>query len=278
MARSVWKELMKLEVRQPGCARAWCVAAANSRAMRSMVAAGTPVIPSAHSGVYLAHFRLDAIAADDILLDEFAICQLFRRNDIDHRQQEGGIGARADGDPLARFGCRLGEARVKVDQLGTPVDGLREFVRLRGGDGFHHVAPHHQDEFHLIVIAGWFFDAVGQQEGGDHGIEAQAALGAVVGRAVAVEQVLELHLAQVVGGGKDHRLSAVLVLDLQHLAGGQVERFLPGGFAEQALAAVAHPDERGQDAVGVIGIHQARLAHAGTGCLSSAGAPGCRPA
>ena len=52
MARSVWKELTKLDVRQPLCARACGAAAANSRAMRWIVSAGMPVIGAAHSGVY----------------------------------------------------------------------------------------------------------------------------------------------------------------------------------------------------------------------------------
>ena len=52
MARSVWKELTKLEVRQPLCASACGAAAANSRAMRRIVSAGMPVIGAAHSGVY----------------------------------------------------------------------------------------------------------------------------------------------------------------------------------------------------------------------------------
>ena len=55
MARSVWKELTKLEVRQPLCARALGAAAANSRAMRRMVSAGISVMAAAHSGVYWRH-------------------------------------------------------------------------------------------------------------------------------------------------------------------------------------------------------------------------------
>jgi len=52
IARSVWKELMKFEVRQPLCASACGPASPNSRAMRRMVSASMPVIPAAHSGVY----------------------------------------------------------------------------------------------------------------------------------------------------------------------------------------------------------------------------------
>src|SRR5512137_1467075 len=54
MARAVWNELTKLDVRQPLCASAYRPAAANSRAMRRIVSAGISVILAAHSGVYCA--------------------------------------------------------------------------------------------------------------------------------------------------------------------------------------------------------------------------------
>lgn len=52
MARWVWKELTKLEVRQPLWARALGAASLNSRAMRRIVSAGMSVMGAAHSGVY----------------------------------------------------------------------------------------------------------------------------------------------------------------------------------------------------------------------------------
>ena len=149
---------------------------------------------------------------------------------------------------------------------------------LRGGDGFHQVAPGQDDVFEVVVFAGRFFHAVGHQVRDDHGIEAQAALRAVVRRAVGIQQVLELDLAQVVRGREDHRLRAVLLLDVQHVLGHQVQCFLPGGLAEQPFAALAHPDERRQHPVGIVGVHQAGLAARAQFARWNADGRGCLPA
>ena len=122
------------------------------------------------------------------------------------------------------------------------------------------VATGQNDVLQSVVLAVRFFHAVGHQVGNDHGVEAQAALGAIVGRTEGIQQVLELDLGQVVRGRKDHRLRTVFLLDVEHVPGDEIQRFLPGGFAEHAFAALAHPDQRGQNSVGVVGVHQAGLA------------------
>ena len=68
MARSVWNELGKLEVRQPLCAKAYGPAVANSRAIRRMVSAGISVISAAHSGVYCV-VELTSLAKPSVLLE-----------------------------------------------------------------------------------------------------------------------------------------------------------------------------------------------------------------
>ena len=140
-----------------------------------------------------------------------AVIQAFADDDIEQGQVEGQVGAGSDGQPFGRLGGRLGEARVEVTTL-TP----RSMAWLRAEVSEVEMAsirlrPVKMMYLSLLVIPVGFFHAVGHQVGDDHGVEAQAALRAVIGRAEGVEQVLEQRLAQVVRGRKDHRLRAVLL-------------------------------------------------------------------
>ena len=125
MARSVWNELTKLDVRHPGCARALCLAAAYSRAIRSMVAAGIPVIVSAHSGVYLLISSWMSSQPTIYFLTKSQSASSFLGDDIDHRQQKGRIGTRADGNPFSGFGCSFRVTGIQVNQFCASVDGMR---------------------------------------------------------------------------------------------------------------------------------------------------------
>ena len=206
-------------------------------------------------------FLRQLIKAERVRRDEFMVVEVFADDDVEQRQMESQIGAGLDRQPFRCFGGGLGEARVKIDDLRAALDRCAQFAGLRGGDGFHQVAPGQDDVLKLVVVdARRFFHAVGHQVGDDHGVEAETALRAVVGRTEGVEQVFELRLAEVVGRRKDHRLRAVLLLDFEHLAGGQVERFVPGGLTKLAFAALADADQRRQNAVGVVGVHQPGLA------------------
>ncbi len=105
---------------------------------------------------------------------------------------------------------------------------MDQVAGLGVGDGFRQVAAGQDDVLELAVIAVRLFHAIGHQVGDDHGVEAQAALGAVVGRAERLQQVFEQRLRQVVRGREDHRLGAIFLLDVQHVLGDDIQGFVPG--------------------------------------------------
>ena len=113
MARSVWKELTKLDVRQPLCARAWGAAAANSRAIRRIVSAGISVMEAAHSGVKVLTEAARSSKPIGVCLHETPVVQVLADDHVDQRQVEGQVGAGANRQPLGCLGCRLREARVQ---------------------------------------------------------------------------------------------------------------------------------------------------------------------
>ena len=100
-----------------------------------------------------------------VLRDELFVVQAFADDDIQQRQVEGQVGARADGQPFGGLGSGLGEARVEVDHFGAPVDGLAQGGSLGGGDGFHQVAAGQDDVLQVVIVAIGFFHAIGHQVG-----------------------------------------------------------------------------------------------------------------
>ena len=124
-------------------------------------------------GRIAAHLFGEVLTANNKCFDKFTIRQFIRGDHIDHRQQERRVRAGADGNPLACFGGCFCKARIEVDQFRAAVNGVGEFRCFRGRDGFHHIAPNHQDELNIIVVSGRLFHAIRQGEGGYHGIEAQ---------------------------------------------------------------------------------------------------------
>ncbi len=171
-----------------------------------------PVIGAAHSGVYCINRIGQLIKANGVLADELCIVAVFGNDHVDQRQMESQVGARADWAPFGCFGGGLGKARVEIDHLCAAGDRIDQVRCFGGGDGLHQVPAGQQDVFDLAVIAARFFHAVGHQVGDDHGIETQAALRAIVGRSKAVKQVFKLDLAEVMGGGEDHRFRAIILL------------------------------------------------------------------
>ncbi len=134
------------------------------------------------------------VEADRVIGYEGFIVALFTDDHLDHSQVEGQVGAGPDWAPLSRLGGGFGEARVQVDDFGAARHGIHQCRGFRGGNGFHQVAAGQNDVVHIAVIAGRLFQAVSHQVRDDHGVEAQAALSAVVGRAEPVQQILELRL------------------------------------------------------------------------------------
>jgi hypothetical protein len=53
----------------------------------------------------------------------------------------------------------LVKARVQVDQLHAPVNGMAQLAGLGGGDGFHQIAAGQDDVLELAVIPLGFFHA-----------------------------------------------------------------------------------------------------------------------
>ena len=200
------------------------------------------------------------IEARGIAGNKLLVEQVFPDDDIQQRQVESQIGARANRQPLRGLGSGLGKTGVERNYFGAAVDGLAQSRRFGGGDGLHQVAAGEDNIFQAIILAVGLFHAVRDQVGDDHGVEAQAALGAIIGGAVRVQEIFKLNLGKIVGGRKDHRLGAIFLLDSLHFIGYKVESFFPGSFAEEAFATLADPDQGSQNTIRVVGVHQARLA------------------
>ena len=155
MARSVWKELTKFEVRQPLWASAYGAAALNSpRDPAGSYPPASSVIPAAHSGVYSAsRWRL---AQSKPTVYWFTNALLYRRSVMMTfsmaRWKARSVPGR-DGQPIGRLGRGLGEARVQVHHLRAAVDGLDQFAGLGVGDGLSQVAACEDDVLELAVVA-----------------------------------------------------------------------------------------------------------------------------
>ena len=109
-------------------------AAANSRASRRIVSAGTRQNASTDSGVNSAHSSRTVVEALDLLLECTERGQVLGEEDVAHREQERGVGARQDRYPLVGVVGGAGAARVDDDDLAaTRPDAveLAEHVRAR---------------------------------------------------------------------------------------------------------------------------------------------------
>ncbi len=181
--------------------------------------------------------------------------QVVADDPVHHAQRQRRVGLRVDGNPLVGHGGRGALARIDDDNL-RPVLARGHVVAQLGGVGVGHVAPPHDEQLGVQVVARVVRPAMrAEHHGHAHGraMIAHDALDVPGGsphRCGVARGRLPRQLAQVAGERVERSRLRVLRQHGVQLLGDLVDSLVPGDaleFARPALAGAAH------------GIHDARL-------------------
>ena len=209
----------------------------------------------------------------DVLLDELGVLEPLVEDRVGHCLEHGGVGRRADGNPLVGQVRGPGIARIDVDQRNALLAGQLEVVHELGVVQVHVEAPQHDglriEQGHglgaaverrrvhgqraaELVRVGKVVRFIGVDAPDGHGA-ARHELPDVVGRAA--------HEAVAVDGH-----GAVLLAGLEVLLDDEVEGLVPADALELARALGPYAQHRVLDAIGRVHV-LAPAAAAGAGTM-----------
>ncbi len=214
------------------------------------------------------HLLLDLVDAVDAVVQELLVFPAVLEDVVQHAEQEGDIGARADPHVMVGFGCRAGVTRIDHDHLAAVFLGMQQ-VQHRNRVRLGRVGADIQRRagvLHIVVRVGHRTVAPGIGHAGHRGGVADTCL--VVGVVGAEErhplaQQVGALIAVLGGADEEHRIRACLLADLLHPGGDLVERLVPADALVlavyqlhrvlQAVLAVAVLAQRG--ALGAVRAH-----------------------
>ncbi len=212
-----------------------------------------------------AHRLADGVEVMRPRRDEGAVLEPLGEHMVQHRVQQGDIGPRDHLQVDVGAGRELDPPRVGDDELRPALQGPldrrpEDRVALRG------VRPEEEDHLGLLLYLAHRPRGRAGGQGALHrahrgGVAETGAVINVVGAEPRAEELLEdvVLLVGALGALEDReRAAAMRVVEPAQLLGGEIERFLPGGFAE------------GGEPVWGCGDPVARVAESGVGIVACA--------
>ncbi len=214
-------------------------------------------------GRELAHVLDEPVEAERMRGEVLLVVQLLGHEHVHPREQQRDVGARPDREPPVglRRGGRV--ARVHRDEFRASRKPLGEGGDLRREHVLPDVAADEHDHPCFLEVHGFGrAEALAERElVADVARTAalrEGGLGAVR-RAVGLHERAEEARADAVREERDG-LGAVLLADREELFREEVERFVPRRALELALAALAGPEQRVREPVGIVQQVHARIA------------------